>query len=138
MIPHIVLLISQLPDIVQKSFCTPDGAMDLTFQMNYVPAFWQATRKITQKRRCIFFCHPLCLSVSILSVGLPVYLSLFCVCLCVVSVSISFCVVCLSVFLSVVCVCQCVCICCVSVSVSVSVACLSVCLSVFLSVCLPA
>ena len=34
------LLISQLPDIVQKSFCTSDGAIDLTFQMNYVPVFY--------------------------------------------------------------------------------------------------
>ena len=25
------LLISRIPDIVQKSFCTPNGAMDLTF-----------------------------------------------------------------------------------------------------------
>ena len=39
MIPHIVLLISQLPDIVQKCFCTPDGPMDPTLQMKYVPAF---------------------------------------------------------------------------------------------------
>ena len=40
MIPHIVLLISQLSDIAQKSFCTSDGAdMDLTFQMSCVPAF---------------------------------------------------------------------------------------------------
>ena len=32
---------SQLPDIVQKYFCIPDGAviMDPTFQMKYVPAF---------------------------------------------------------------------------------------------------
>ena len=28
------MLISQLPDIAQKSFCTPDGAVDLSFQMN--------------------------------------------------------------------------------------------------------
>ena len=28
LIPHIVLLISRLPHIVQKCFCTPDGAMD--------------------------------------------------------------------------------------------------------------
>ena len=39
LIPHIVLLESWLPDITQKSFCTPNGAMDLTFQMRHVPAF---------------------------------------------------------------------------------------------------
>ena len=39
LIPHFNLLISRLPNIVQKSFCTPDKAMDPTFPMNYVPAF---------------------------------------------------------------------------------------------------
>ena len=34
-----ISLVSRLPDIVQKSLCTPDGAMDPTFQMNYAPAF---------------------------------------------------------------------------------------------------
>ena len=34
LIPHIVLLISWLPEIIQKCFCTPDRAMDPTFQMN--------------------------------------------------------------------------------------------------------
>ena len=38
MIPHFDLLISLLPDIIQKCFCTPDGAMDHTFQM-YQPMF---------------------------------------------------------------------------------------------------
>ena len=33
-IRHIVLLISQFSDIVQKSLCTSDGAMVPTFQMN--------------------------------------------------------------------------------------------------------
>ena len=32
---NIVLLISRLPNIVQKLFCTQHGAMDPTFQMNY-------------------------------------------------------------------------------------------------------
>ena len=32
LIPRIVLLLSRLPDIIQKSFCTPDRAMDPTFQ----------------------------------------------------------------------------------------------------------
>ena len=39
LIPHFKLLISRLPNIVQKSFCTPDEAMEPTFPMNYVPAF---------------------------------------------------------------------------------------------------
>ena len=39
LIPDFNLLISRLPNIVQKSFCTPDEAMDPTFPMNYVPAF---------------------------------------------------------------------------------------------------
>ena len=34
------LLISQFPDIVKKSFCTSDVAMDLCFQMNYVPVVY--------------------------------------------------------------------------------------------------
>ena len=39
LITRIVLPISQLPDTVQKRFCTPDGDMDPTFQMNYIPVF---------------------------------------------------------------------------------------------------
>ena len=39
LIPQFNLLISRLPNIVQKSFCTPDEAMDPTFPMNYVLAF---------------------------------------------------------------------------------------------------
>ena len=31
------LLVSQLPDIVENFFRTPEGAMDLTFQLNYDP-----------------------------------------------------------------------------------------------------
>ena len=38
MIPHIVLLISQLPDIVKKCVCTPDRPKDPTIQIKYVPA----------------------------------------------------------------------------------------------------
>ena len=38
MIPHIVLLIPRLPDMVQKCFCTPDGAMDPIFLMKYIPS----------------------------------------------------------------------------------------------------
>ena len=39
LIPYIVFLISQPLDIVQKCFYNPDGAMDHTVQMKYVPAF---------------------------------------------------------------------------------------------------
>ena len=38
-ISHFDYPISRPSDIVQKSFCTPDGAMDPPFQMNYVQAF---------------------------------------------------------------------------------------------------
>ena len=38
--PHIVLVISQLPDIVDKYFCTPDGAINPIFRIRYVPAFY--------------------------------------------------------------------------------------------------
>ena len=38
-IPHFVLLISQLPDIAQKTACTRNKAMDVTFQKKYVSAF---------------------------------------------------------------------------------------------------
>ena len=31
------LLISQLPDILQNVFCTPDVAMYLIFEMKYIP-----------------------------------------------------------------------------------------------------
>ena len=50
---HIVLLISQLYDIVQRCFCTSDGAMELTFQMRYAPS-------------CMFvdMPHPACLQVE--------------------------------------------------------------------------
>ena len=39
LIRYFDLLISRLPDIVQKSFCTPDGAMAPTFHVRYAPAF---------------------------------------------------------------------------------------------------
>ena len=32
-----VLLIPWLPDMVQKCFCTPDGAIYPTFQIKYIP-----------------------------------------------------------------------------------------------------
>ena len=40
LIPKIGFHITQLSDIVQKSLCTSDVAMDLTFQMIYVPAVY--------------------------------------------------------------------------------------------------
>ena len=41
-IPHFVLLISRHPDIAQKSACTRNEAMDVTFQMKYVSVFLKA------------------------------------------------------------------------------------------------
>ena len=41
-IPHFVLLISRLPDIAQKTTCTRNEAMDVTFQIKYVLAFQHA------------------------------------------------------------------------------------------------
>jgi len=38
-IPHFVLLISRLPDIAQKTACTRNEALDVTFQMKYVLVF---------------------------------------------------------------------------------------------------
>ena len=42
LIPHFVLHISRLPDIAQKTACTQNEAMDVTFQMKYVSAFQDA------------------------------------------------------------------------------------------------
>ena len=39
LIPLTALLNSWLADIVQKCFCTPDGALNSTFQKKYVPPF---------------------------------------------------------------------------------------------------
>ena len=38
-IPNFVLLISRLPDIAQKTACTRNEALDVTFQMKYVLVF---------------------------------------------------------------------------------------------------
>ena len=66
MIPHIVLLISQLPDIVHMCFCTPDGPMDPTFQMKYVTAFSMfLTRDIKQKPK---WGHPVQNSIDLIDV----------------------------------------------------------------------
>ena len=64
MLPHFDLLISRLPDILQKSFCTPDRAMDLTVQMNYVTAFWHVCSQKNYAKTVVHFClvflgHPL-------------------------------------------------------------------------------
>ena len=37
LISHFDLRISRLPDIVQKYFCTQDGAMDPTLKTKYIP-----------------------------------------------------------------------------------------------------
>ena len=46
---HFDLLISRIPVMVKKSFCTSDRAMNLTFQMNYVPSFEHICSKKRQK-----------------------------------------------------------------------------------------
>ena len=53
-ITHIVLLISQLPDIVQKCVCTLDGPMDPTFQ---IASLWQ---EILSKNHSGAFFEPPC------------------------------------------------------------------------------
>ena len=39
LIPNFVLLTSRLPDIAQKTACTQNEAMNVTFQIKYVSAF---------------------------------------------------------------------------------------------------
>ena len=55
-----VLLISQLPDIVKICYCTPDGPIDPTLQMNmYQPSSMFVTGEIKQKQSGAFFLrHP--------------------------------------------------------------------------------
>ena len=61
LIPHIVLLISQLPDKVRKSFCTPVRAMYLSFQMKSSIMFVarQITQTLKRKFSDFFLPHPL-------------------------------------------------------------------------------
>ena len=42
LIPNFVLLVSRLPNIVQKTACTRNEDMVVTFQMKYVSAFKEA------------------------------------------------------------------------------------------------
>ena len=62
LIPHFVLHISRLPDIAQKTACTQNEAMDVTFQMKYALAFYSSmhvTREIKQiLGGAFFFIHP--------------------------------------------------------------------------------
>ena len=63
LIPHIVLLISRLPEIIQKCFCTPDRAMDPTFQMNQPSSMFLAGETVSSEwfsKVRFFFQHPLC------------------------------------------------------------------------------
>ena len=52
--------ISQLPNIIQKCFCTPDRPMDPTFQMRYVLKTFSmfVAREFKQKLRLTFWRHP--------------------------------------------------------------------------------
>ena len=38
LIYHFDLIISWIPDIIQKFYCTPDGVLDPTFQILYIPS----------------------------------------------------------------------------------------------------
>ena len=38
-IPYILLPISWLPNVTQKTTCTQNAAMDVPFNLGYVPAF---------------------------------------------------------------------------------------------------
>ena len=60
-IPHIVFLKSQLPNFVQKSFCTAHRAINPTFQMWYVLAFQHVycqINEINAKCKVFFFKQP--------------------------------------------------------------------------------
>ena len=62
LIPHIVLLISRLPEIIQKCFCTPDRALDPTFQMNQPYSMFLAGETVSSEwfsKVQVFFQHPL-------------------------------------------------------------------------------
>ena len=57
------LLISRLHEIEQENFCTPHGAMDLTYQMNYVPVFLHVCSQRNQGKMAaqvqrVFFASP--------------------------------------------------------------------------------
>ena len=61
LIPHIVLLISWLPEIIQKCFCTPDRAMDPTFQMNQPSSMFLAGETVSSEwfsKVQVFFSTP--------------------------------------------------------------------------------
>ena len=81
--PNIGLHITQLSDIVQKRFCTSDGAMDLTFHMNYVPAVYHVcsrrnAAKTVAQIKGVFFVSPFNDSKrNILFPMLAIYISVF-------------------------------------------------------------
>ena len=60
MISNFDFLAARLPDIIQKYFCTPDGATDPTFQMRYVSAIQHvhSGRYYSKNLGCIFFGTP--------------------------------------------------------------------------------
>ena len=56
------MLISRLPEKIQKCFCTPDGAMDPTFQMNPPSSMLLAGETVSSEwfsKVRVFFQHPL-------------------------------------------------------------------------------
>ena len=58
--------ISRIPNIVQQRFCTPDKAMDPTFLMKYVLAFYDVyNRRYLAKTAVHFFSgHPVVISLE--------------------------------------------------------------------------
>ena len=55
---HFNLLISWLPDIVKKGFCTP--AMDLTFQIKYVSTLYHVCSQRNHAKTAMHFLWTQC------------------------------------------------------------------------------
>ena len=68
MIPNIVLLISLLPDVAKKCFCTPVRAMDAIFQMSQ-PVYCQRNNRNVNCK--LFFKHPVWLLFGTALISYP-------------------------------------------------------------------
>ena len=67
MIPCFVLPISRLPDVAQKTICTQNVAMDVTFNLKYVPAFFypeKSTKKCQNPIDAFFLGHPVAYAIE--------------------------------------------------------------------------
>ena len=71
LIRHIVLLISRLPEIIQKRICTPDRAMDPSFQINQPSSMFLAGETVSSgwfsKVRFFFSTPFICFSVFVVT-----------------------------------------------------------------------